>query len=95
MRARARSLPAAEIAVGRRGAAFAGWHHIAIDADAHGAARFAPFEAGGPEDAIEPFLLGLAFDRRGAGRHEPGNLAHSPRQDRSRRAKILDARIGA
>src|SRR5215813_3844259 len=54
MGARARSLPSAEIAVGGRGAAFARRHHIAVDADAHGAAGFAPFEAGVAEDADEP-----------------------------------------
>src|SRR5262245_7393637 len=62
MGARARPLPPAEIAVGGRGAAFARRHQIAVDADAHGAARFAPFEAGVAEDAVEPFLLGLALD---------------------------------
>ena len=95
MRARARTLPAAEIAVGGRGAAFAWRHHIAVDADAHRAAGLAPFEAGVTEDAVEPFFLGLALDGRRAGRHQPGHLAHPPCQDRGCCAQILDARIGA
>src|SRR6516162_11058854 len=95
MGARTRPLPPAEIAVGGRGATFAWRYHIAIDADAHGAAGFAPFEAGVAEDAVEPFLLGLALDGGRAGRHQPGNLAHPPRQDRGGCAQILDARVGA
>src|SRR5215510_16293890 len=95
MGARARSLPSAEIAVGGRGATFAWRYHIAIDADAHGAAGFAPFETGVAEDAVEPFLLGLALDGGRAGRHQPGDLARPPRQHRGCCAQILDARIGA
>src|SRR5215472_18970469 len=95
MSARARSLPPAEIAVGGGGAAFARRYHIAVDADAHGAAGFTPFEAGVAEDMVEPFLLGLALDGGRAGRHQSGNLAHPPCEDRGCSAQILDARIGA
>src|SRR5262245_43471145 len=95
MGARARSLPSAEIAVGGRGAALPWRHHVATDAGAHGAAGFAPVETGVAEDAVEPFLLGLALDGGRAGRHQSGNLAHPPCQDRGCSAQILDARIGA
>ena len=50
MRARARALPAAEIAVSGRGAALTRGDQIAVDADAHRATGFAPFEAGVAKD---------------------------------------------
>ena len=52
MGVRARSLSSAKIAVGGRAAPLAGRHHIAIDADVHGAAGFAVLT-----------LAGLATDR--------------------------------
>src|SRR5262249_48436034 len=95
MGACARPLSPAEIAVGSGGAAFAWRHHVAVDADAHGAAGFPPLEARVAEDTVEPFLLGLALDGGRAGGHQSGNLAHPACQDRSRSAQILDARVGA
>ena len=59
MRARARPLPADEIAVGGGGAAFARRHLVRVHRQAHRTARLAPLEAGIGEDAIEAFRLGL------------------------------------
>src|SRR6202040_2477445 len=95
MSARERSLPPAEIAVSGGGAALPWRHHVAVDADAHGAAGFPPLEARVAEDTVEPFLFGLALHSRRAGRHQPGNLAHPACEDRGCCAQILDARIGA
>src|SRR5258708_32852685 len=95
MGACARPLSPAEIAVGGGGAAFAWRHHVAVDADAHGAAGFAPLETCGAEDTVEPFLLGLALPSGRAGRHQPGNPAHPASQDRGSCAQILAPRNGA
>ena len=70
MRAAAGALPAAEVAVRRRGAALARARLIAVDRRAQRAARVAPLEARGREDAIEPFALGLPLHRPRA-RHDP------------------------
>src|SRR5581483_11100451 len=95
MRARAGALPAAEIAVSRRGAALAGRDEIAVDADAHRAAGVGPFEAGIAEDAVEAFFLRLPFHRRGAGRDQARHFAGAPREHGCGGAQILEARIGA
>src|SRR5260370_40786067 len=71
MRARARSLPADEIAVRGRDRALAARHRLAIGGEAHRAAGIAPREAGRGEDAVEAFGLGLALDILRAG-HDPG-----------------------
>src|SRR3954470_21450386 len=95
MRARARSLPPAEIAVGGGGAALAGRDDVAVHADAHRAAAFAPREPRLREDLVEAFLLGLMLYLRRPGRHQPGHFRLAAREHRGRRAKILDARIWA
>src|SRR5262245_4835569 len=95
MRARARTLAAAKIAVGSRGAALARGDEIAVDADAHRAARLGPFEPGVAKDAVEAFLLGLALDAGRPRRHQAGHLADAAAQDRGSCAQILDARVGA
>src|SRR5207342_3064042 len=56
----AATLAAAEVAVGGRSAALARRHHVAINADAHGATRLHPFEPGRAEYAVEAFLFRLA-----------------------------------
>jgi len=61
------ALPAAEIAVGGRGAALARCDKVAVDADAHRAAGIRPFEARIAEDTVDPFLLGLPFHGGRAG----------------------------
>ena len=62
MRARAAALPSDEIPVGRRGAALAGRHRLAIGAEAKRAAGLAPLEPGLQEDLVQPFGLGLLLD---------------------------------
>src|SRR3546814_19946564 len=57
--ARAGALAADEIAVARRGAAFARGHLVGIHRKAGRTARLAPFEAGVGEDAVEPLGFGL------------------------------------
>src|SRR6185503_21004926 len=63
VRAGIRALAADEIAVGGRYRALAGRDDVTIDAGAHRAARFAPFEAGAEEHLVEPFALGGALRR--------------------------------
>src|SRR5215469_12026346 len=62
VRASAASLTALEVAVRRRSAALARRKDVRVHAQAHGAARLAPIEAGFLEDAVEAFLLGLSLD---------------------------------
>ena len=69
MGAGARALPADEVAVRGRGAAFLRRDEIAVHGGAHRAARFAPLEARVAEDAVEALGFGRALDRRGA-RHD-------------------------
>src|SRR5579863_7094383 len=95
MRARALALPAAEVAVGGRGAAFSRRDQVAVDADAHRAAGLAPFETGIAEDAVEPLLLRPVLDQRGAGGDQPGDLAPSTGEHGCRRPQVLDAGVGA
>src|SRR5688572_22185384 len=75
MRACAGALAPAEIPVGGRCATLARSDEVAIDADAHRAAGFAPLETGVEEDAVETFFFGLTLDRRRARRHEARHLA--------------------
>src|SRR6202042_480355 len=95
MGARARALPAAEIAVGGRGAAFAGRHYVAVDADAHRVSGVRPFETGIAEDAVETFLFGLPLDGRRAGRDQSRHLALASGEHGGGRAQIFDAGVGA
>src|SRR5262245_38705911 len=61
----AAALAAFEIAVGGGGAALAGLEDVRVHAEAHGTARFAPFEASFAEDLVEPLILGLrAYEAR-------------------------------
>src|SRR5271157_1283429 len=71
MRARTRSLPADEVAIGRRDRTFSGRNRLAIGGEAHRAARLAPVEAGLGEDLVEPFRNRFALDVFRA-RHDPG-----------------------
>src|SRR3954470_2524428 len=92
---RARTLPAAEIAVGGIRAAFSRSDQITVDADAHRAAGFAPFEPGVEEDAIEPLLFRLTLDQRRAGGNKARHLAGPTSEDDGRSTQILDAGVGA
>src|SRR6266571_3269459 len=66
MRAGALALAPLEVAVGRRGDALVLARRVAVHPDAHGAAGFAPLEAGRREDFVEAFCLGRALDEPGA-----------------------------
>src|SRR5262249_23590354 len=98
MRASAVALAALEVAVARRGTALAGLQLIGVHAEAHGAARLAPFEPGGAKDLVEPFGLGLLL-------HEPrARYDHGVREiagdllaghDLGDLPQVLDAPIGA
>src|SRR5581483_4849508 len=90
-------LPALEVAVGRRGAPFAGGEDVRIHAEAHRAARAAPLEAGPLEHRVEPLLLRLAPDGGGAwDDHRPDGRMDVPAVDQARDdAEILDSRVGA
>src|SRR5690554_3720400 len=60
-RARAGALPALEVAVARADRKLARRHDVAVHADAHRAARLAPFAARRADDLVEPFRLGVAL----------------------------------
>src|SRR3954454_22295213 len=62
----ATALAALEVAVGGGGAALARRQDVRVHAQAHGAARAAPVEAGRPEDLVEALALGLQADLLGA-----------------------------
>ena len=89
------TLPAAEIAVRRRGAALAGRHDVAVDADAHRASRLRPFQPGIAKDAVETFLFRLPLHRRGARRDQSRHLAHAAGEHGGRSAQVFDAGVGA
>src|SRR5437667_11745365 len=57
-------LPALEVAVTGRGAPLARPQDVRVHAEAHRAARVAPFEAGLTKDRIQAFGFGLALDAR-------------------------------
>src|SRR5574337_426077 len=61
MVASSRALPALEIAVGGGSATLSGLQAVGVHRQAHGAARLTPLEAGGAEDLVQPFRLGLAL----------------------------------
>src|SRR4051794_20578344 len=67
VRATAATLAALEVAVGGGGAALALGEDVGVHPQAHRAARAAPVEAGGAEDLVEAFALGLLGDLLGAG----------------------------
>src|SRR5688572_33309371 len=98
MRAPAGPLATLEVAVRCGGAALSGFEPVRVHAQAHRAARLAPFEAGLAEHAVEPLAFGLAL-------HHPRSRHHQRKLDvrrdapslhhRGCRAQILDARVGA
>ena len=69
--AAAAALPPFEVAVRGRGAALAWQQDVRVHAEAHGAAGVAPFKAGGLEDLVEAFGLGLQSSP-GRTRHDHG-----------------------
>src|SRR4026209_294168 len=62
MRAAAAALAPLEIAIARRCAPLTLAEDAVVHAEAHRAARLAPFEAGLCEDPIEAFALGVRLD---------------------------------
>ena len=91
------ALTALEVAVRRRGAAFAGRQLVGVHRQAHGAARQPPFKSGVEEDLGQTLLLGLGADKARSG-HDHGaqtRLDLLALQDRGRRPQILDPAIGA
>ena len=67
MRASIFSLAAFEIAVRGAGAALVGREDVGVHADAHAAARVAPFKSGFAEYFVEAFFFGLRLDAARAG----------------------------
>src|SRR5260370_25331848 len=62
VRAAVFALATFEIAVAGAGAAFMRRQDVGIHADAHAAAGVAPFETTGPENLVEAFFFGFAFN---------------------------------
>ena len=62
-----------------------GLQHVGVHAQAHRAARLAPFEAGVAEDAVEPFVFGRRLDPLRAG-HDHRVHAAGSRDGRARPA---------
>src|SRR3954447_13138862 len=97
VRAPAPALPALEVAVRGRGAALARGEDVGVHAQAHGAARAAPVEAGRAEALVEALRLGLPAHLLGA-RHDHGvNRRGDPAalDDLGRGAQVADARVRA
>ena len=91
------SLPPLEVPVARGCAALPGADYVAIDGDAHAAARLTPLESRRTEDVGDALFLRLTKhilrtgDNQGA--DTIGNLL-TP-DDRRRLAQVLDAGVGA
>src|SRR5690242_6975755 len=97
MGARARPLPADEVAVGCRDRTLAGPHRLAVGGKAHRAARLAPLEARLSEDRVEAFGDSLTFDVFRT-RHDPGPHAGrdpAATRDLGRGAQIAQSAVGA
>src|SRR5947209_1376082 len=95
MRSAALALTADEIAVRGRGAALARGDEIAVHADAHRAARLAPFETGVAEDAVEAFGFRRELYLRRAGYDERRHHRLAALRHFRSGAQVLDSRVGA
>ena len=92
------SLAAFEIAVTGAGGALVGREDVGVHADAHAAARIAPFETGVGENFVETFFFGLGLDAARAGNDESllDTFGDVLTGDEVRGgAKVVDAGIGA
>src|SRR5690606_7141182 len=91
------ALTALEIAVGGRDGQLAGRDEISVHGDAHGAAGDAPFGAGGDEDLVQTFGLGVAAHGLGAGddQHPHARLDLAAAQDIGGGAQVGQAAVGA
>src|SRR5512135_3157676 len=96
-RAHARTLPALEIAVARADDELARLADVAVHAQAHRAAGFAPFGAGGAEDFVQAFAFGVALDLLGARHDEHAHLRRNlvSAQHVGRRTQVRQARVRA
>ncbi len=97
MRASATTLTAFEIAVRGRGATLTGLKLVRVHAEAHGAAREAPFETGLHQLLGDAFFFGLRPDEAGA-RHDHRAqpiLDLATLHDGRNLTQILDAAVGA
>ena len=96
-RSRADALAALEIAIARADAELARAGDVAVHAEAHRAARLAPFGAGGRQDLVEATRLGLGLDLLGPGHdehaHPIGNAA--PFEQACSLLDIREASVGA
>jgi hypothetical protein len=70
-------------------------YEVAVHAHAHGAAGINPFQSSIAEDAVEAFLLRLAFHRRGSWGDQAWHSRLVSRQHGRRRPQILDAAVCA
>src|SRR5688500_15692708 len=97
VRAPAASLPAFEVAIARRRTALAFAEDVVIHAEAHRAARLAPFEAGLGKDAIEAFTLRVSLHLLRARHHERARALVDVVAARhaGRGTQILQPRVGA
>src|SRR5580700_12229386 len=98
MRAAVFALAAFEIAVGGAGAALVRRQDVGVHADAHAAARVAPFEACVGENFVEAFFFGLGLDAARARNNQ--RLLDAFRDvlafdEVGRGAQIVNAGIGA
>src|SRR5262249_18043666 len=91
------ALAAFEIAVGRRGAALPWLELVGIHAEAHRAARLAPFEPRRLENFVEALGFGLHLHESGAryDHRAQTRVNFAPADDARDRPKILDAAVGA
>src|SRR5271163_4905650 len=97
VRATSATLPAFEIAIAGRSAAFSGLQDIRIHAETHRAPRFTPFETGIEKDAVQSFLFGDALDGLRSWDHHRAyiridmlSFGHA-----CRCPQVFDARVGA
>src|SRR3989338_2601689 len=93
--ARALSLSADEIAVGRGCAIFSGGHRVAVHRDAHGTAGFPPLASRGKEDFVEAFRFRAGLDLLRTRDDVCGDAFCDVAafHDASGDAEVLDARI--
>src|SRR5439155_658410 len=94
----AAALAALEIAVRGRSAALARLEPVCVHTQAHGAAGFAPLEAGVLENSVKAFVLRLRF-HQARSRHDHRELdirgKTPPADDRRSGPQVFDARIRA
>src|SRR4029079_16221724 len=89
------ALAADEVAVRGRGDALAERAGVAVDADAHRAARLAPVEAGLAGDLVAPLCFGLLLDQARACHDPGGDLGLAALGDGGGGAQVLDPAVGA